>query len=59
MKINQLCLLLQSEKHDLYDVQQLTSMNTFQINSIQITEILKNYIREKNEPAITKNFSQA
>ncbi len=59
MKINQLCLLLQSPKRDLYDVQQLISHNTFQINSIQITQILKNYILRKNEPPITNNFSQA
>jgi afadin len=59
MKINQLCLLLQNKKCDLYDVQQLVSMNSFQINSIQINEILKNYILEKNESPITTNFSQA
>ena len=59
IKINQLCLLLQSEKRDLYDVQQLVSNKSFQINSIQINEILKNYILDKNEPMITRNFSQA
>jgi afadin len=59
MKTNQLCSLLQSEKRDLYDVQQLVSNKSFQINSIQINEILKNYILDKNEPPIARNFSQA
>jgi hypothetical protein len=59
MKINQLCLLLQSSKRGIYDVQQLILNNKFQINSIQIKQILNNYILSQNEPPISKNFSQA
>jgi len=59
MKINQLCSLLQSPKRDMYDVQQLISNNIFQINSIQITQILNNYTLSRNEPPISNNFSQA
>jgi afadin len=58
-KVNQLCLLLQSPKRDMYDVQQLISNNTFTINSIQITQILNNYILSRNEPEISNSFSQA
>jgi len=59
MKINQLCLLLRSPKRDTYDAQQLISKNLFQINSIQIIQILNNYILSQNEPPISNNFSQA
>ncbi|CAF3973917.1 unnamed protein product [Rotaria sp. Silwood2] len=33
-KVNQICLLLQSPKRDVHDVQQLISNNTFKLNSI-------------------------
>ena len=58
MKINQLCLLLQSSKCNEYDVQRLLSNTTFEINSIQVTQILNNYILDINEPSISSNFSQ-
>jgi afadin len=59
MKIDQLCLLLKSPKRDLYDVQKLISNNPWQINSLQIKQILTNYIPSRNELPISNNFTQA
>ena len=58
-KVNQICLLLQSSKRDTHDVQQLVSNNTFKLNSIQVTQILNNYVLNRNEPTISTTFSQA
>ena len=57
-KVNQLCLLLQSSKYDDYDVQRLLSNTMFEINSIQVTQVLNNYVLTINEPPISSNFSQ-
>ncbi|CAM2699473.1 unnamed protein product [Rotaria socialis] len=59
MKMNQLCLLLKSPKSNPHDVQELLSNQTFNINSIQITQILNNYILSRNEPSISNSFYQA
>ncbi|CAF4049855.1 unnamed protein product, partial [Rotaria sp. Silwood2] len=59
MKVNQLCLLLKSSKNDIHDVQQLLLNKTFKINSIQITQILNNYILNRNEPPISNSFREA
>jgi len=59
MKVNQLCLLLKSSKQDVYDVQQLILNNKFKINSVEIKQILNNYILDRNEPPISIEFSQA
>ncbi len=58
-KVNQICILLQSPKRDAHDVQQLISINTFKLNSIQIKQILNNYVLNRNESPISSNFSQA
>lgn len=58
-KVNQICLLLQSTKRDPHDVQQLIANNTFKLNSIQLTQILNNYVLNRNEPPISATFSQA
>ncbi|CAF0761282.1 unnamed protein product [Adineta steineri] len=58
-KVNQICLLLQSPKRDAHDVQQLISNNTFKLNSIQIKQILNNYVSNRNEIPISPTFSQA
>ena len=59
IKVNQLCLLLQSPKHDTYDVQKLISNRTFKLNSLQLIQILNNYIVSRNEPPISNTFRQA
>ncbi|CAM4757051.1 unnamed protein product, partial [Rotaria magnacalcarata] len=59
MKMNQLCLLLKSPKSNPHDVQELLLNQTFNINSIQITQILNNYILSRNEPPISNSFYQA
>ncbi|CAF1249551.1 unnamed protein product [Adineta steineri] len=59
MKLNQLCLLLKNSKYDVYDVQRLISNNTLQINSLQVKQILNNYISDRNEPPIANSFSDA
>jgi len=59
MKVNQLCLLLKCSKQDVYDVQQLILNNKFKINSLEIKQILNNYILDRNEPPISIEFSQA
>jgi afadin len=59
MKINQLCLLIQSPKHNRHDVQQFISNKILKINSIQIKQILNNYISSRQEPPISNDFSQA
>ncbi|CAF3795794.1 unnamed protein product [Rotaria magnacalcarata] len=58
-KVNQICLLLQNAKRDAHDVQQLTSNNTFKLNSVQIKQILNNYVLNRNESPISPTFSQA
>ncbi|CAF2382178.1 unnamed protein product [Rotaria sp. Silwood2] len=58
-KVNQICLLLQNGKRDAHDVQQLISNNTFKLNSIQIKQILNNYVLNRNESPISPTFSQA
>ncbi|CAF0829403.1 unnamed protein product [Rotaria sp. Silwood1] len=59
IKVNQLCQLLKSSKSDVHDVQQLLLNKTFKINSIQITQILNNYILSKKEPSISNSFREA
>lgn len=54
IKIKHLCLLLINSKQNLYDIDQI-----YQINSIQIKQILHNYILNQNETSISKDFSQA
>ncbi|CAF3461693.1 unnamed protein product [Rotaria socialis] len=58
-KVNQICLLLQNAKRDAHDVQQLISNNTFKLNSVQIKQILNNYVLNRNESPISPTFSQA
>jgi afadin len=58
-KVNQICILLQCPKRDQHDVQQIISINTFKLNSIQIKQILNNYILNRNESTISPTFSQA
>ncbi len=57
-KVNQICLLLQSPKRDTHDVQHLISNNSFKLNSIQIKQILNNYVLNRNETPISPTFSQ-
>ncbi|CAF0787688.1 unnamed protein product [Adineta ricciae] len=58
-KVNQICLLLQNNKRDAHDVQQLISNNNFKLNSIQVKQILNNYMSNRNETPISSTFSQA
>ncbi|UJR35275.1 hypothetical protein I4U23_028039 [Adineta vaga] len=58
-KVNQICLLLQNNKRDTHDVQQLISINNFKLNSIQVKQILNNYVLNRNEAPISSTFSQA
>ena len=57
-KIRQLCRVLQSKKSDQKDVEQFLADGSLQINAVQMKEIFRNYVREKNEPSISKYFSQ-
>ncbi|CAF3620661.1 unnamed protein product [Rotaria sordida] len=59
MKVNQLCLLLKSSKNNIHDIQQLLMNKTLKINSIQIIQILNNYILSRNEPPISNSFREA
>ena len=58
-KVNQICILLQCPKRDAHDVQQFISINTLKLNSIQIKQILNNYIANRNESPISSSFSQS
>lgn len=59
MKMNQLCELLKSPKRNANDVKELLFNQIFQINSIQLTQILNNYVLNRNEPSISNSFYQA
>lgn len=57
-KVNQICLLLKCSKRDAIDAQQFLSSTTLKLNSIQLTQILNNYVLNRNEPPISSVFSQ-
>lgn len=57
-KLRQLSWLLQIKKFDQKNIEQFLSKGSLQINAIQMKEIFRNYILEKNEPPMTKYFSQ-
>ena len=58
IKVIQVCLLLQSSKRDIHDVQQILTNNTLKLNSIQIKQILTNYVVNRNEASISSTFNQ-
>ena len=58
-QINQLCLLLNSPKQSVNDVELLVSGVSWKINSVQIKQVLNNYVLDSQELPISNNFIQA
>ena len=58
-QINQLCLLLRSPKQSVNDVELLVSGVSWKINSVQIKQVLNNYVVDSQESPISNNFTQA
>ena len=58
-QVNQLCVLLLSSKRNLFDAEQLLSDKTWKINSMQVRQVLNNYILTRNELPISNSFTQA
>lgn len=56
LKLNQLCEILRNNKNNLHDIERIISMNSFQLNSKQVQQLLKFYRRRSNEPPISLEF---